>query len=725
MPSFDTISNSCEYGEIRPSFGLRTDLEVQRKGAKKLRNARIISGGGWTRRPGSSWRKTLDADTRIARFTLNTTTKYVVGFSAGAFHAYDLDGVAQGSLSSLPWSAAQTQEMNWEVDKEEIVVTHQGFMPYVITNTGASTWSGASFAFADGIDGQKKQPYYRFAEKGIAITPSARTGSVTLTASDDVFVAGHVGTRFRYLYREIEITSVTDGQNAAGDVVSQLNPTVNLTVGSSANFAVGQEVEGLTSSIRGIVTNIPDSTHIHVLVSTGMDVFDSTEDLAGPDGKTTISAVSTISPAATTVWDEQAFSDVRGYPGSVRKHRRRLIFLDHPSIPKGVFISAEATRDNFDVGDGTDTDAIIEEIGDSDTTRVLHALSAEQLLIFGDNGIYYVPESVDIPITPSTITFLRIAPTGISTAPPVLTDEGALFIDSGQNNVVVVEPTGDPRSSWKAYSISELASHLLTSPSQLAVTVGNAAEPERYAYALNSDGSVAVVFFQRLANSIGWTKWTTEGSVKSIASVDGIIFATTQRTVAGSTVYLLERFSQGMYLDASSAFSTPTGNLPIETLDGKYLTTVDGSYLVTLNSAIPQLAGQTVHLVNGTAYLGEFTVDASGFISGLDDEIGEYEAGFNYLPEYTPFPPSGDFAAGRKTRIVRFWVHVLNSTSYTVEGQRVPSYVIGEDTSALPPQRTEARFFKFLGRSNKHEIDITQPDPGPLTILGVSMEVRV
>ena len=568
-------------------------------------------------------------------------------------------------------------------------------------------------------DGQRKQPYYRFTEtKGISLSPSARTGPIDLVADADLFVAAHVGTRFRWLGHEVEIATVVDAQNATATVISRLNPTVRLTVTSSANFIIGQQVEGLTSSVSGICVAKTDGTHLDALITSGMDFFSTTEDLAGPDAKTAISAVSEITPAGSVVWDEQAFSEVRGYPGSVTRHRNRLIFCDHPAVPLGVVMSAIGATDDFDLGYQNDADAIFETLGDSRSTRVRHCLSAEQLIVFADNGIYYVPESADLPLTPTTVQFLTIAPTGISAAKPVLSDQGALFIDAGGNNVAVISPTGDPRASWELAPLTALAPHLIRTPTEIALTTGNQAENERYA--------IAPMFYQPQGKSIGLNLWETDGAWRSITSINGIIYACSERTIGGATVYMLEVFSEGQRLDASSEFFTPTGNYMIFTPEGDALMDEEGDYILMPETALPQLAGETVHVINGDSYFGEVEVTSSGVLGLTSTEVGEYQAGFNYVPECTNFTPrNSNFASGRKRRLAKMWVHVSDSGSYAVDEQRVPSYLIGEDTSAAPPRRTEGRQFKFLGRSQEQEHTISGPTPTPLTVLGWSGEVTI
>jgi len=57
------------------------------------------------------------------------------------------------------------------------------------------------------------------------MTPSATTGTITLATSADVFVASHVGVRFRIENKEVKITSYTSATQVQALVKETLSET--------------------------------------------------------------------------------------------------------------------------------------------------------------------------------------------------------------------------------------------------------------------------------------------------------------------------------------------------------------------------------------------------------------------------------------------------------------------------------------------------------------------
>src|SRR5699024_9521405 len=84
-------------------------------------------------------------------------------------------------------------------------------------------WTLARWQFASSEGGELAQPYWAF-QRNISIKPSARTGTVTVTASEQVFSPDYVGQRIRYGFREIRITNYLSRKSVTGQVVGALPP---------------------------------------------------------------------------------------------------------------------------------------------------------------------------------------------------------------------------------------------------------------------------------------------------------------------------------------------------------------------------------------------------------------------------------------------------------------------------------------------------------------------
>ncbi len=364
---------SFAAGEIAEEYQMRTDLQVRNEACRQFRNAQTLAGGGFRRRYGTNHVAALTALTRLETYGVGTDDARLLLFSANKFEVRDLAGaIIQTISSSVPWVAADLFTMQVAIEDGKIVVASRSFAPRILTLTG-STWAISTLSFADGLNGSKLQPYWRFAARGVSLTPSAYTGSgVTLTTSAAFFDADHVGTRLRYTGIEVTVTGYTSTTVATGTVVGSLYPTLTVTVGSSTGFLVGQEVQGEDSQVTGVVAGVPGGTSLTVQLLDGYTYFDATEDLVGPTAKSTISAVAlTGTPAATTEWDEALIGVERGYPGACALHRNRLMLGDFPAAQN--VMAASATGDI--------TDHVMQSNPDVSRSMIIdHAKSLLQLI---------------------------------------------------------------------------------------------------------------------------------------------------------------------------------------------------------------------------------------------------------------------------------------------------------------------------------------------------------
>jgi len=701
------LQTNFSAGELAPELGMREDTEQHQNGARSLHNRRCLIGGGTVRRPGS-WRDiNLPGPSRLVRWIVNRTTQYVVAFADGRadFYARNiLTGAltAAGSLSSCPWTGSIWREMGVVQAANTMFLTHTDMVPRIITRTGATTWALTTFAFRVGPSSRLEQPYLKFAEATRTLTASDVTGSITLTISGATpyFVAAHVGTYIRYHKKAALITAVAaNGLSCTATVVERLPETQSLTVTSTQDFSVGEIVEGATSGAKGIVTEITSPTVLVVVILEKLIVF-TNENLVGPQTKTAITGGAFVTNAAVTDWDEQMFSPIYGYPSCTELHRNRLLFAGHLSAPDYLISSTIGDLYNFNVGDGSDADAILESIGDGAASRIVQLYSAEQLIVATDNGFYYVPESAAQPFRPTSIAFYPFgSPWPISpTVRQAAFDSGVLAVSGSL--VVKARPTGDQGGAWGADEVSLLSNHLFKTPVDMTVVTAFSAEPERYAALCNEDGTLAIlqlVEAQKIRNVTPWETDRPTDTYESVVGIYGDLYAACIRSIAGNTIYTLERFDQSITLDCAVRLTdladVPThfGNTPVNvvTESGLHL----GTYPLALDETPP----------------------------------GPYIVGFFYQSEIGLFPPAIEGSqgshAGDVMRIVEAYVHVISSMRFAANGYELTAYQATDDVGEPPPIKDGPQRFGFLGWQREPTLNITQTDPLPLKVLAISQLV--
>ncbi|MEI8393342.1 MAG: hypothetical protein WCF85_01305 [Rhodospirillaceae bacterium] len=112
--------------------------------------------------------------------------------------------------------------------------------PRKLTRTGSTSWTLTGWSFlTEGC--LLRQPYYRFADSAVTLTPSGTAGQITVTASAAVFVQGHAGLRFRIGGKQILVSAV----NSTTQVTATCQETLSGTT-ATANWD-----EQSFSAVRG------------------------------------------------------------------------------------------------------------------------------------------------------------------------------------------------------------------------------------------------------------------------------------------------------------------------------------------------------------------------------------------------------------------------------------------------------------------------------------------
>lgn len=682
-----TFSNDLTAGEIGPEFLQRTDEELLNKSAQTLGNTIVLNAGGARRRPGGRPRvATSGVKRRLEVFDLTDDDLREVVISAGKLEIFD--GVTLEDTIVGPWLETDIDTITVVNGDNEFYILG-GFPIQVLAYDGA-TFSMGAFVFSSGIGSALRQPYWRFAAKGITLLPSAASGTITVTASSAVFVAGHVGTRFRYLNNEIEITVVTSDVLATGTVITPLYPTVQITVSSVAPYKVGHIVKGDTTEIQGQVAAVGVGT-IDVTLLDGYTYFDAAEVIVSPEGRATASGVSLVSPAASTIWDEQMVSSVRGYPRTGALHRNRLILAGFPEAANAVAASAIGFPKDFDLGSAADQDAFIEALGDDPNAAIRHIIAAEQMVLLTDRGCYYVPESEQSPLSPTRVQFLRISPDGASRVRPILTPEGVVFVDNA-DRLLVIAATGSVRASWAVSELSLLAKHLVTGPIELTYVDGLGARSERYILVRNADGTIAVMNYRRGADQAGMTLWTP---------------------APGTDWQAFAAWKTGLYC----------------VHDG-ILCDIDLDTVMDLqcdySAACPLMTGRSVYVMRGNqVWRGPFTVDGSGLIDGIAPAAG-LAIGHDFRVSVRPNAPVSKYIGFERRRYPRLWVDVLNSGAFRVNGDLRTGWTSLDDIEAPAPWMTGGQEpFFLLGFDPNEMPEISQEvgEGAPFLLRSMTLEV--
>jgi len=221
MPIVRTYKTNFTAGEVSRRLLGRGDLRAYENGALSLRNLFIHPTGGVTRRAGLRFIDTAAGAGRLIDFEFNTEQTYLLALSDEEIRIYQDDTLIE--TLETPWTEEQIASLNWTQSADTLLIVHPDVPPKRLTRSGAGIWSLSDWVFdTNETNGVKYQPYFKFVDVGVTLTPTATTGSITITASANIFEAAHDDTRLRIGGKEVLITSVASATVVDATVLETL-----------------------------------------------------------------------------------------------------------------------------------------------------------------------------------------------------------------------------------------------------------------------------------------------------------------------------------------------------------------------------------------------------------------------------------------------------------------------------------------------------------------------
>lgn len=657
----------------------------------------------------------------------STTVTLTLYAKQGAAPSSGTDGTQLATTSFADGATADMKELTSSDDQTEFdhawiyITSNSGAVAIadiaLWTGSGSEAWSSAPFAFAQNAVDAVRQPYHKFAQGGVTMTPSATSGSgITGTFSAPVLVADHVGVSFRYGFRELVCTAVTSPTVGTFDVIETLPPTHNVTVASTAGFRVGEIAIGASSDCQALILDITSATVMKCIYLKRYAGFTSSEKIATETAVTTFSSTASTTAAASPVWDEAVFSDVRGWPGSCSEDRNRVIFCDHPLLGAAVAWSAVGSYNDFLPGAAA-TDAIFEFVPGN--VRVRHVAGGPDQFVLSDKGVFYVPISESNPLAPGSVIFQKIGSLAAGSVAPVEMDQGVVFGGSGGNSIIAILPVGADQRPWELRDVSRYHAGLISSLRGLAVQAGGTDSAEQVLWAVNGDGTAVAGRPDPENEWIGFLPVEGVGAIKWISTFGSEVTFNTAYDLGGSDSWVVERLNEDRYIDACIDINDPAPLLAGDEEAGQ--------------GPLWPYAGLTVDLMLGYRYLGQREVDENGDLvelPGDDFSAAGIVAGFGFETRARQFVPNIDEGEAKGQRIARrrirsAMITVRNATEFRFMGRTFAGFKASDAGEGDPPLWDMSFKARSLGRNYDPETVFEKTAPGPCEVLEMSGEVTV
>jgi len=727
------IQNDFTAGELDPKLRARTDISQYKSGLSTARNVSIQPQGGAKRRDGTKFVAELDSGAadavRMVSFEFSVSDSYMLVFTPGKMYVFkngaqitNINGSGNDYLTIASLTSAILPQMNWVQSADTVIVVHEDLEPVrILRGATDSDWTASTITFSFvpkyAFDIDTHIPAYN-------ITPSATSGNITLTASG---VTTDTGTAQAGGANTITLKAATSyttddapngmfiritGGTGAGQVrhvedyvastkvltvfpawTTQPDATSQYSVKAFGTAMVDEFVVALNGFGRARITQYVSDTEVKAYVE--IPFFDTSAINAGD--------------FETEHGYENVWSSTRGWPRSVTFHEGRLYFGGSKQRPSTIWGSRVSDFFNFDKGESLD-DAAVEATLDTGTfNAIVDIYSGRHLQIFTTGAEFYVPQTLDTPITPTNLIVKQQTAFGAKAGLRLQNVDGSTLFIQRQGKAIQEFIFSDAVQAYTSSKISLLSSHLLKTPEEMAVRVATSTdEGDRLMLVNGDDGSIACYTLLRSQNVIAPSEWTTDGEFINIGVDVDDIYVVVKRNVNSADVYYVEIFDADALLDCS----------------------IVGGAAASVN--MTHLEGETVKIIRDGIVEPDQTVPGTPFtVTFATAASTSHQVGLNFTPEVKTLPvepnlPSGSLK-GFKKRIFEVNAELFETQSLTIDGKLIPFRQFGTGVfgSAVPEYTGLETLHGILGYTYDGQITIGQEVPLKMTLLGIDYKISI
>lgn len=279
-----------------------------------------------------------------------------------------------------------------------------------------------------------------------------------------------------------------------------------------------------------------------------------TEYVNAKEVKAFVNGTYTVPSAPVSDWREAAFSKKRGWPCSITFHQDRLVFGGSRSWPSGVWLSQVGRHNNFNVGTGLDDEAIFITLLSQQRQQICTVVSSDNLQILTSTGEWAISSK---PLTPSVVDVKQHTSVGSVASrylPPQKIEGSTVFISSSKKDIreLSLDQLGE---NYNATDLCALSKHLMQDPVDLSYN-----EEMRQLFVVMNSGDMAVLNKNSALGISAWGTYKTQGTFKSVATVQGETFVVVIRNENA----FLEKFSESALQDVDEyGFSFTASALPV------------------------------------------------------------------------------------------------------------------------------------------------------------------
>jgi hypothetical protein len=677
---------SFTRGELTPRLDSRTNLEQYAIGLKRAKNGIIHQEGGISNRMGLEYCGTAkynDKHTRMIKFVFNFEQTYMLEFGEkyirflkdGAYILYPAGHEKEYEIVEIetPYLAKDLKHIKRSQAGDILTLTHPDYPVQQLCRYDHHDWRIEPAIFEPTI-----QP-----PTGLKVVWTGKTDSNT--------------RKYQYLVTSVEEKSSEE---------SKRSNIVEVTAHREANWLTDEYMTITWNAVEGACEyNIYRSVNgIFGYIGTAEGTT-FTDDNIEPD-------LSSSAPVS-----KNPFADGNN-PSCSAYFQQRKMYGNSTENPQTLWSSQSGAINNFNVSRPLiATDAVTLNMDDREVNEIRHIIPSKDLIVLTSNSEWKVNGTDGVfqanPMPAATIQSCY----GSSHVEPVVSGAMILFVQAG--GAVIRDLGWDELSQgYDGDELSLFSSHLFEGK-EIAY-MSYAKEPYRLLFVVFTDGTAAVMTYNKKQKLCGWATFETDGKIESVDVVregmEDVAYFVINRTINGENIKFIERTKTRIIDDARDAFLVDCGLS--QDFDEPKLTV----------SGLDHLEGKTV-IANVNGGVVPDLVVKDGKIE-LQKPAKTITVGLPYEFEFETLNIEGENTQGLKK--------VINYVSVKVYKSREDFIFCGADNQEFRHIRCDESinnsgklFSKDLAMTvlslpaTDATIKLKQNYPIPLTILSVSATVDV
>jgi hypothetical protein len=533
----DKISGAS--GEVSALLAARTDLARWQSGDARLVNMVPLAEGARTRRPGTRFVLPLKDEARpgqLADFEASATDSYQLVLNAGVVRLLRGGGFVETSPGvpfefAHPFPDASLPAIQTAQSVNQMFIAWGG-RPQRLTRRSALDWVIEEYPVVEA------PVRVQNTDKASTITASAVSGTVTLTASQPVFLPGHAGSVWRFdeadlsdppAWKALEAVTVGARRRNRGLIYEAVVAGVD-TGPNAPTHDDGDASSGAGNTTWRFIHTVSGFVRITAITSATVATGEVVKRL--PDS---------IASTGTFRWYEAAWSDVRGWPKSVCLFDGSVVW----ARGNEVWVSKPTDIYSYDdtiVEDGAWSAPLLSP--DGKLVEIEWLLPAGVLLA-GARASIWVLRGKDTyeRITTQTLRAVPQPARGSGTVPAAIIEGGAIYVGRSRREASFArfDALGD------RVEITDLTPFARRALWPRAAQIADQRDPYRIVWFRLDDGTLRGLVYIPEQEVLGWCRASTrQGVIEQIGCIQSADEAATElwlivrRTINGQTRRYIE-----------------------------------------------------------------------------------------------------------------------------------------------------------------------------------------